>query len=166
MKKKVTRVAKKAVNKTTKKAVKKAAKKSIKKAAPKKTVKKKTAKTEIGTIRIKVKDVTPVIKTQSGWKKAPAMSIDNIQAAVHKYKAHANFTALVSAKDNTFLKGELGPHGEVRGERVNVLPNGEKLEKAFSLFAPHLTIHDEKTNDHWDVLFQNPNGSLAHVYSV
>jgi hypothetical protein len=144
-------------------------KKSIKKTSKKITKRKKKVENakepEIGTIRIRAKDLATVEKTKTGWKKS-TISIDNIQHIVHQYKMHANFNILLNTKDKKFLKGELNAKGQIRGERINTLPNGTKLDKAFSLFAPNLTIHDEKTNDHWDVIFQNPNGSLAHLYSI
>ncbi len=40
------------------------------------------------------------------------------------------------------------------------------MDKAFSLFAPKLTFHDESSHDHWDVIYQNPNGKFAYCYTI
>ncbi len=56
--------------------------------------------------------------------------------------------------------------GKIRGKRIDILPDGTKLGKAFSLFAKNLMIHDEKSHGHWDVMFQNPSGSFCYVYSL
>ena len=36
----------------------------------------------------------------------------------------------------------------------------------YSLFAPDLKIHDEKSNIHWDVICRNPNGAYSYIYTV
>ena len=84
---------------------------------------------------------------------------------INLFKAHNNLKELIDEKDSHFLKGELNDN-QVRGARISVLPNGQKLDKAYSLFAPKLTIHDEKSSSHWDVIFQNPNGKMAYLYTL
>ena len=115
-----------------------------------------------GTIRIKVKDLKPYEKTKSGWKKSKEkFSLD----VVKLFKAHKNFKALVDTKDSKFLKGQLF-EGKCQGARINILPDGKKLDKAYSLFAKNLCVHDQKSNEHWDVIYQNPNGGFAYVYTL
>lgn len=126
---------------------------------------KKTKTIPIGTIRIKTKGLQPVIKTKTCWKKTK-FDTTNIKKIVHLFKAHANFNQLVDTKDKTFLKGSITPNKTIVGERINTLPNGKKLNKAYSLFAPHLTIHDETNDTHWDVIFQNPNGQYSYLYTL
>jgi len=124
------------------------------------------SKYPVGTVRVKAKGLIPVIRTKTGWKKTSKFDIEPIQRTVHLYKSHANFNMLLDTKDQEFLKGHLTKDGNVGGARVKFLPDGRELNKAFSLFSPHLTIHDEETNDHWDVIYQNPNGEFAHVYTI
>ena len=118
----------------------------------------------IGTIRIK-SNLAPVIKTRTSWEKT-SFNTDNIKEVVKLFKAHNNLNILLDSKNKNFLKGYLTPDNKIRGERINILPNGEKLDKAFSLFSPHLTIHDQKTHNHWDVIYQNPNGKYAYLYTL
>lgn len=120
---------------------------------------------EVGTIRIKSQTLQPVIKSKSGWKNT-IYDCENIKKIVSLFKAHNNFDKLLDTKDETFLKGFLTKEGNVRGERINMLPDGRILDKAFSLFSPHLMIHDEESDSHWDVIYQNPNGKLAYVYTL
>ena len=68
-------------------------------------------------------------------------------------------------REDSFLFGEICD-GKVRGKRIDVLPDGEKLDKGFSLFAPELTIHDESSHGHWDVIFRNPGGSFNYLYTL
>lgn len=120
----------------------------------------------IGTIRIRAKDIQPLIKTKSSWKKENSFDIENLKIIVKMFKAHKKFKELIDSKDNRFLKGCLLPNKKISGQRINILPNGEKLDRAYSLFAPNLTVHDQKNNIHWDVIFQNPNGKYAYLYTL
>ena len=120
---------------------------------------------EAGTIRIKFQTLQPVFKIANGWKNTN-YTCENIKKIVGLFKAHENFDKLLDTKDESFLKGFLTKEGLVRGERINILPDGRVLDKAFSLFSPHLTIHDEENSSHWDVIYQNPNGKLAYVYTL
>jgi len=121
--------------------------------------------TLVGTVRIRTMDLGIYEKTKVSWKRS-SMELPEAMHAIELFRAHGKLNALVDKNNPTFLKGQLSPGGKVRGARVNVLPDGRKLDKAFSLFAKHLTIHDESSNDHWDVLYQNPGGSFAHLYTL
>ena len=68
-------------------------------------------------------------------------------------------------RDGEFLIGGFCD-GKITGGRIDVLPDGVRLNKGFSLFAPRLTIHDEKSHGHWDVIFKNPSGSFSYLYSL
>jgi len=81
------------------------------------------------------------------------------------FRKHKNLGMIRDGKNVSFLKGGFCG-GKVVGERIRVLPDGRKLDKAYSLFAPKLTIHDEKSCSHWDVIFQNPNGKFAYLYDL
>ncbi len=118
----------------------------------------------VGTIRIKAKNLQPVKKTKNSWKKTD-FETHNIKRIVHLFKAHANFNTLLDSKDKTFLKGYLTQKKRTGGEKLNIMPNGDKLDKAYSLFAPHLMIHDEENDTHWDIIFQNPNGEYSYLYT-
>lgn len=80
------------------------------------------------------------------------------------FLTNKNLDKIVDSKNPMFLKGELCGD-KVTGERITILPDGEELEKPFPLFAPKLTIHDEKSTSHWDVIFQNPSGEMAYIYT-
>jgi len=124
----------------------------------------------VGTIRIKTKDCFPYAKTSSGWKKigktSSIESIESLENIIKLFKTHNNFKILIDRKNPDFLKGQLSPDGKCQGARINVLPDGEQIDKAFSLFAKNLTVHDESSHDHWDVLYQNPGGKFAYVYTL
>lgn len=117
-----------------------------------------------GTIRIK-KDLNIYVKEGSSWKPSRKKFPDAMHV-INLFKAHDNFEFLVDKKDSRFLKGMLSPGGKCQGSRINILPNGRKLDKAYSLFADQLTIHDQESNDHWDVLYKNPGGTYSYVYTL
>lgn len=122
-------------------------------------------KTKLKTVRIKVKDLKAYEKTAKSWK----LSKRDIQDAlnvINLFKAHKNLKFLIDQKNPEFLKGQLSPDGKVQGARVNVLPDGRVLDKAYSLFADHLTINDEESNTHWDVIYLNPGGNYSYVYTL
>ncbi|MCK4649664.1 hypothetical protein KAT36_00375 [Candidatus Pacearchaeota archaeon] len=79
------------------------------------------------------------------------------------FRKHGNLGLI---RDGRFLMGEFCDKGKVIGKRIDVLPDGTKLSRAFSLFAPRLAVHDERSCGHWDVIFENPSGSLCYVYSL
>ncbi|MFH1521546.1 MAG: hypothetical protein ABIF18_01165 [archaeon] len=86
-------------------------------------------------------------------------------AVAELFKKHNNLKMIIDARKPKFLKGGFSQE-KIIGERIGILPDGRKLNKAYSLFAPELNIHDEKSNSHWDIIFKNPNGEFAYVYSV
>lgn len=119
---------------------------------------------ERGTIRIRVKDRAIVEKTVKSWKKS-SLKLPNAVHAIKLFAAHNNIDVLIDKKNPKFFKGQLSPSMKVQGARIDMLPNGELLDKTFSLFAPLLTIHDQSSHDHWDVLYQNPNEDYAYIYT-
>jgi hypothetical protein len=131
----------------------------------KKTAKssKKPKQVEIGTLRINSKDLKVYEKTKTKWKKTPFTFPGAIEA-IKLFKAHNNFDFLKDTKDPKWLKGQ-SFKGKAQGARINFLPSGQKLDKAYSLFAEDLTIHDESSNDHWDVLYK-AGKSYMYVYTL
>ncbi|MBI2572535.1 hypothetical protein HYV86_01635 [Candidatus Woesearchaeota archaeon] len=124
-----------------------------------------TKEVPVGTIRVKASTLKPYEKTNTGWKISSKQFPELLQV-VKLFKAHNHLSDLIDTKNSEFLKGQLSSNGQEQGARINVLPTGEKLEKAFSLFSPHLTIHDQDSHDHWDVLYQNKGGTWSYVYTL
>ena len=118
-----------------------------------------------GTCRIISKSLKVVEWNGKSWVSSSKV-FPNALTVIALFKAHNNFGILVDSKNSLFLKGQLSHEGKVQGSRINVLPNGEVLDKAYSLFSPDLTVHDESSSDHWDVLYKNPNGQYAYVYTL
>jgi hypothetical protein len=118
----------------------------------------------IDTIRIKT-DGKVYEKTSNGWKLSKK-EFPEAQHVIKLFKTNHHFHALIDKKNPQFLKGQLSSEGMVQGARINILPDGEVLDKAYSLFAKHLSIHDEATHGHWDVIYQNPNGKYAYLYTL
>ena len=118
-----------------------------------------------GTIRIKAQDLQPYQKTAASWKKSKQQFSETMQV-IKLFKAHKNFKGLIDAKSPQFLKGQLSPKGEVQGARIDHLPNGKQLDKAFSLFAKELILHDQDSDDHWDILYKNKGGTYAYGYTL
>ena len=118
-----------------------------------------------GTIRIGSKDLHPHEKTKTSWRKSGA-ELPEAMHVIDLFKAHGRFDELVDTKNPRFLKGQLSPDGKVQGARIVILPDGRQLDKAYSLFSKHLTIHDETSNQHWNVLYQNPGGTYAYAYTL
>ena len=118
----------------------------------------------VGTIRIQAKGLIPYEKTKTSWKKSKKQ-FTNINQIVKLFKAHQNFNVLIDKKNPRFLKGQLYK-GKVQGARINILPDGTKIDKAYSLFAKELTVHDQCSDEHWDVLFKNPGGTWSYCYSL
>tara|TARA_Y100000310_G_scaffold306362_1_gene347437 strand:+ start:1518 stop:2561 length:1044 start_codon:yes stop_codon:yes gene_type:complete len=116
----------------------------------------------VGTVRIAAKGSQAFMKTKRGWRKCANFS--SIKKVVKLYKTHKNFKFLLDP-NSKWLKGQL-LDGRVQGARVKFLPNGEEVDKAFSLFAKNLRFHDQLSHDHWDVLFQNAGGTWAYCYSM
>ena len=118
----------------------------------------------IGTTRIG-KNLNIYEKTKTKWEKS-SKEFPELQQAINLFKSHNRFNELIDQKSPKFLKGQLSPEGKVQGARISILPDGKKLDKAFSLFAPKLSFHDESSHDHWDVIYQNPNGKFAYCYTI
>jgi len=118
-----------------------------------------------GTIRIKTKDLQAYEKTKNSWKKSKEKFPETIKV-INLFKHNKNFKFLIDKKNPNFIKGQLSPDKKPQGARINILPNGKKLDKAYSLFAENLTIHDETSHGHWDVIYKNPSGTYSYVYTL
>ncbi len=118
-----------------------------------------------GTIRIAVKDFLPYEKTASSWKKSKKQFPEALEV-IKLFKAYKSFKVLIDTKEPRFLKGQLSKDGQIQGARICQLPNGKMLDKAFSLFSKELTIHDQDSDDHWDILFKNKGGTYAYGYTL
>jgi hypothetical protein len=118
-----------------------------------------------GCLRIKAKDLRVYIRRNNSWKKTTKEFPEAIHI-IELFKAHDNLDRLIDKKNPIFLKGQLSGKGKTQGARINVLPDNRKLVGAYSLFAKNLTIHDEASNNHWDVLYQNPSNSFTHLYTI
>ena len=139
------------------------------------TVKKAAAKVKavaVGTLRVGAKDLCLYRKVSgsAGWKRivdsGAWLDMSCVLSVAKLFKAARKFKVLVDTKDSRWLKGQLSSSGMAQGARINVLPNGEVLEKAYSLFSPYLRIHDQDSHDHWDVLYQNKGGTWSYVYTL
>lgn len=124
---------------------------------------KKNTSTKPGTIRFKVKDLKPYEKTKTSWKKS-SKNFPEAEKVITLFKKHNNINSLIDTKNSKFLKGEITNKGKIKGARINILPTGEKLTGAYSLFANDLTIHDQNSHDHWDVIYKNPSG-YCYLYN-
>tara|TARA_Y100000310_G_scaffold77174_1_gene73746 strand:- start:2203 stop:3258 length:1056 start_codon:yes stop_codon:yes gene_type:complete len=118
-----------------------------------------------GTLRIKAKNLGIYIRKNNMWKKSKKKFSESIYA-IELFKAHNNFDVLIDKKNPKFLKGQLSKEGKTQGARINVLPDDRKLSGAYSLFAKNLTIHDETSNNHWDVLYENFGGTFTYLYTL
>jgi hypothetical protein len=118
---------------------------------------------EKGTLRIKTN--LKVYEKKGSWVLSKKKFPEAIQA-IKLFKANKKLNELVDKKDSRFFKGQLSNSGTPQGARINILPTGEKLEKAFSLFSPNLKIHDQDSADHWDVIYQNKGGTYSYVYTL
>jgi hypothetical protein len=117
-----------------------------------------------GTIRLRIPCLTPARWDGRYWRRTDARLKNAIEAASH-YRRAGSLDFIRDPRSPVFARGFLNPKGRPAGARVKRLPDGRILGKAFSLFAPELTLHDEKTNDHWDVLYRNNGGSYSYVYT-
>lgn len=115
-----------------------------------------------GTIRIGA-DLKTYEFSNNKWK-ISSKGFPSALKVISLFKAHNKFQDLIDQKNPKFLKGQLYK-GKVQGARLNILPDGKKLDKAYSLLAEDLNIHDEDSHDHWDVIYKNPNGKYAYLYS-
>ena len=115
-------------------------------------------------IRIKTKNLQAYEKTNNSWKKS-SKQFPNAVQVIKLFKAHNKFNELIDKKNPIFLKGQLY-NNKCQGARINILPNSQKIDKAYSLFAEDLTIHDEASHSHWDIIYKNPNGKYAYCYTL
>ena len=121
-----------------------------------------------GTVRIG-RDLKIYKKTGNSWKEQNPddfNGLENTFLVINLFKKNRNFNKLIDKKNPKFLKGQRSPEGKCQGARINILPDGRELDGAYSLFARHLTIHDQKSHFHWDVIYQNPNGAFAYHYTL
>jgi hypothetical protein len=112
-------------------------------------------------IRIKASSLKPYRRVGRNWKLIKE-DVSNIQEIARLYQAHHRLKLITDAEG--FLFGGF-QGGQPIGARIAFLPNGKKLQKAFSLFSPHLKLHDQSSHDHWDVLYQNQGGTWSYVYT-
>ncbi len=130
----------------------------------------KTKKILRGTIRIG-KDLKIYEYDGKFWKIDKKLKLSEkfpgAEKIIKMFKAHGKFKILVDTKNNKFLKGELDVDGEARGARVNILPNGKKLDKAYCLLNPGLEINTETGHKgHWDIIYKNKGGTYSYVYAL
>jgi len=118
---------------------------------------------EAGTIRIG-KDLKTYEFHKGKWKTIKKEFPEALNV-IKLFKSHNKFKELIDLKNSKFLKGQLYKD-KVQGARINILPDGKKLDKAYSILAKNITIHDESSHDHWDVIYQNPNGKYAYLYTL
>lgn len=117
-----------------------------------------------GTLRLGL-DLKTYEFNGKNWKISNKEFLDAIKV-IDSFKSNNSFNCLIDQKNPKFLKGQLSEEGKIQGARINILPTGEKLDKAYSLFGQDLRIHDEKSHDHWDVIYRNPNGKYAYLYTL
>jgi len=117
-----------------------------------------------GTIRITASHLKVYEKTKASWKRSSKI-FPEAMLVIKLFKENKRSSYLIDKKDPRFLKGQLAPNDMSQGARIDILPNGKKLSKAFSLFAPNLMIHDENTRHHWDVIYKNPGGTYSYLYT-
>lgn len=129
------------------------------------STRKKVKQIHVGTIRIRTKDFQVIEKTKKTWKKSNKR-FPGAKNSIKLFLAHNNIDKLIDQKDNRFLKGALSHDAKCIGARINILPDGRVLDKAYSLFATDLTLHDESSNEHWDVLYKNPGGTYSYGYTI
>ena len=124
-----------------------------------------TQETPVGTLRIRADNLRVYEKANKFWRKS-YREFPSASFVVNLYRANDTFDSLIDKKDSMFLKGQVSPEGTPGGARIKFLPNGKELDKAFSLFAPQLTIHDERSNHHWNVIYKNPGGTFSYLYTL
>ena len=113
----------------------------------------------------KIKANLTIVESEGKSFKPSAKKFPNAIKVAQLFKTHNNLKLITDTKNPKLLKGSFSKNKPL-GARINILPDGQKLNKAYSLFAPNLTIHDEKSNSHWDAIFQNPNGKFAYLYTL
>ncbi len=119
----------------------------------------------LGSIRVKYSDLNFYEKSKHGWILSKK-DFPHVRELIRLFKSHKNIKLLRDTKNSEFLKGSILHDGKIVGARINILPNGKVVDKAYSIFAKNLTIHDETSHSHWDVMFQNPGGTYCHLYTL
>ena len=99
---------------------------------------------------------------ENSWKKSTKDFLEAISIA-KIFKDNGKINLIIDNKNSKFLKGKFD--NKPLGERINVLPNGIELTKAYSIFSPELHIHDESSHGHWDIILKNPNGKYSYIYT-
>ncbi|MFT4310469.1 MAG: hypothetical protein ACMXYC_02460 [Candidatus Woesearchaeota archaeon] len=118
----------------------------------------------VGTLRLGV-DMHTYKRYSKGWKKVADAFIYAIPI-VQAFKAHKRVDVLIDTKDSFFCKGYRTPDGAIKGARITILPDGTVLQGAYSLLSDHLTLHDQHTHGHWDIMYKNPSGTYTYRYSL
>jgi len=113
---------------------------------------------------MKASDLSVVESAGKTFKKSLKEFPEAVKAA-KLFKANKKLKLIQDEKNPKLLRGAFSKDSPV-GARINILPSGQKLDKAFSLFAPNLAIHNEKSAGHWDAIFQNPSGKFAYLYTL
>jgi len=103
-----------------------------------------------------------VVEISGDFCKKSNVKFDDAVSVAKLFKKHGTLKLI---RDGKFLKGGFRD-GKAVGGRIDILPDGTKLGKAFPLFARRLKVHDEKSCSHWDVIFENLGGSLSYIYGV
>jgi DNA topoisomerase IB len=116
-----------------------------------------------GVYRIGAMDFSVYLISGKSCKKC-SMKFPEAVRVAKLFKKHGNLDMIIDKKVPKFLSGGYCG-GRPVGTKIKVLPNSQYLNKVYSLFSPGLIIHDEKSNIHWDVIYQNPNGSYAYLYT-
>ena len=111
--------------------------------------------------RIRWKDLA-VVECEGKSCRKSRIKFPEAVGVVQLFRRNGNLELI---RDGSFLKGGFC-NGKTIGKRIDVLPDGVKLNRGFSLFAPNLMIHDEKSHGHWDVIFENPNGEFCYLYNL
>ncbi len=117
-----------------------------------------------GTIRIS-KNLQVYELKKDKWVLSNKSFPEAIQA-INSFIKHGKLKEIIDSKNPRFIRGQLSPKGKIQGARINIIPTGEKIDKAFSIFAHNLTFHDESSHDHWDLIYRNPNGKFAYCYTL
>jgi hypothetical protein len=112
-----------------------------------------------GEFRIR-DDLVFVEKRGNKWVKS-SENFDSVLRVARMFEKHGKLGDIC---EDGFLFGGL-KDGKRVGRRIGMLPDGTKLDKPFPLFAEDLVVHDERSDEHWDVLFRNPSGSFCYVYA-
>lgn len=118
-----------------------------------------------GTVRFKTKDLLAYEWKNKSWAKTKKR-FPEAEMVIKLFQAHKRLNLLIDPKNPEFLKGMLFPGKNIGGGRIDLLPDGKKIDKAFSLFSENLQIHDQQSGDHWDVIYRNKGGTFSYCYDL